>query len=106
MSHRQQPPFIDNVRLDPLGFEVCSKSGNLSRTLLRMMRRAAFVVAVASKTNTHLAPRNVTAGEFRGGHGGAASQTGMGRKGEFSGLGLHRVRMGAQPFMAAHWRIN
>jgi hypothetical protein len=35
-------------------------------------------------------------------HGGDASQAGLGRKTEFSGLGLHRMCTGVQPFRAAH----
>jgi len=42
----------------------------------------------------------------RGGHGAEAAQTGMGRTTEFSGLGLQRMRMGVQSFMAARWQIR
>ena len=42
----------------------------------------------------------------RGGHGADASQTGMGRETEFSGLGLHGLRMGIQSFMAVRRRIR
>jgi hypothetical protein len=42
----------------------------------------------------------------RGGHGADASKTGMGRKTEFSRLGLLGMRMGVQPFMAARWQIH
>src|ERR1700736_3418395 len=42
----------------------------------------------------------------RGGHGGDASQTGMGRNTEFSGLDLYRVHMGVQPFGAGRWPIH
>jgi hypothetical protein len=45
-------------------------------------------------------------GKSRGGHGGDASQIGMGQKTEFSGLGLLRMRMGVQPRWAGRWRIN
>src|ERR1700676_1695287 len=54
----------------------------------------------------HRLSKNLNRVKSRGGHGADASQTGMGRKTEFSGLGLHRMRMGVQPFMAARWPIH
>lgn len=49
---------------------------------------------------------NVRASNLEVCHRGDASQTGMGRKTEFSGLGLHRMRMGVQPFRATRWQVN
>jgi hypothetical protein len=42
----------------------------------------------------------------RGGKGADASQTAVDRNTEFSRLGLQRMRMGVQPFMAARWQID
>jgi len=40
----------------------------------------------------HFPEQNHT--ESQGGHGADAPQTGLGRKTEFSGMGLHGMRMG------------
>jgi hypothetical protein len=42
----------------------------------------------------HRLSKSLTASKLRGGKGADASQTGMDREAEFSGLGLHGMRMG------------
>ena len=53
----------------------------------------------------HRLSKKLSRVKLRGGKGADASQTGMDRKAEFSGLGLHGMRVGVQLFMAARWRI-
>jgi hypothetical protein len=50
--------------------------------------------------------RSITAANLDVCHRGDASQTGMGGKTEFSGLGLLRMRMGVHRFRAGHWPID
>src|SRR5258708_36686201 len=70
------------------------------------MKRAPFVVSVASKTNAIPSFEETLQRHFEERHGRDASQTGMGRKTGFSGLGLHGMRMGVQPFRASGWHIH
>jgi len=49
--------------------------------------------------------RSKTAPNLEGVHGREASQTVVGRKAEFSRVGVHRVRLGIQRFRAACWKL-
>lgn len=79
---------------------------HLGRASLRAMKREAFVAAVPSKSNAQVLSKELNRVKSRGGNGADTSQTRLDRKAEFSRLGLHRMRMGVQPFMAARWQFH
>jgi hypothetical protein len=73
---------------------MCVRKPDLSRTSLKVRKRAAFVVAVPSMTDAAPSFKKFNRVKLRGGKGVDESQTGMDREAEFSGLGLHGMRMG------------
>ena len=74
--------------LEFISMLMCVQPGDLSGTSLQARKRAGFVVAVRSKISYAVVQKKLNSVKSRGGKGADASQTGMGREAEFSGLGL------------------
>jgi hypothetical protein len=79
---------------------VCPKRGDWGQNLAWGNEKSGLCSRSAVEGQWYAVfQRSITAANLDVCHIGDASQTGMGRKTEFSGLGLHRMRMGVQPFI-------